>query len=270
MRATLHATMSLLVLFALLLAPAVATSALAAPVAGTQEPTAEEHAQEPSPQEPASEPGAQEREEHATAGEATGEEHAAADEHGQEEHAADGEHGEEHEETTWTEYAMKWTNFVLLLGLLYWLLVVPPAFVRDNFEFDGLKEVLAHRSEAILAASALASEQRAEAERSERESAERLAAIQQETGELVAGARHEADRDRERIAVAATQEAEKIRSGASRDMKAEVDRARRTLRAHVANLAVSIATDLVRDQISDDDQKRMVRRYLDRLGESVS
>jgi F-type H+-transporting ATPase subunit b len=242
------------------MAPALASAAVATPIA--QEPEAQEHAeaaQEPAAEEHASE-GAQEPDG----------EHAPADEHGDDEHGAAGEHGEEHEETTWGEYAMKWINFVLLLGLLYWLLVVPPAFVRENFEFDGLKEIWVSRSEAILAASALAKEQREEAERSDRESAERLAAIEQEASELVATAREEAGRDGERIAAAAVAEAEKIRSGASRDMNAEVERARRTLRAHVADLTVSIATGMVRDNISADDQERMVRRYLDRLGESVS
>jgi len=199
------------------------------------------------------------------------EEHAAEGEHAAEqEHAAEGEHGEEHEETSWTEYAMKWTNFVLLLALLYWLLVTPPAFVKENFEFEGLQVVLASRAEGILAASALATEQREEAQRTDRESAERLAKIEQEATGLVVRAREEAVGDGERIAAAAGEEAEKIRSGASRDMKTEVERARRALRTHVADLAVSIATRLVRDNISAEDQDRMVRQYLDRLGDSVS
>ena len=112
--------------------------------------------------------------------------------------------------------------------------------------------------------------EREEAQRSERESSERLARIDQEATELVAHAREEAVRDRERIEAAALAEAGKIRAGASRDMNTEVDRARRTLRAHVADLTVSIATGLVRDNISADDQDRMVRQYLDRLGDSVS
>ena len=53
-----------------------------------------------------------------------------AQEHGDEDAAA------EHGGPTWREYAFKWINFVLLAFLLYWVLVVAPPFVRQNFEFD--------------------------------------------------------------------------------------------------------------------------------------
>lgn len=235
---------------------------------------AQEHAEE---QEHAGE------QEHA---EAAADEHAAEDDHGEAAaHGADDGHGEagahgaegEHHDDehhvavpTTTEYIYKWINFVLLLGLLYFLLVVPPAFVKDNFEFDGLKAILSERSKAIVAARDLAREQTQQAESGLEESASRLAQIEEESAGLVAQAREDAERDKARMIDEAGAVAESIRAGANRDMQGEVTRAARDLKAHVAHLSIGIATDLVKKNFSSSDQDRLVREYLDRLGESVS
>lgn len=202
-------------------------------------------------------------------------EHAAQDDHAAEDdHAAAGEdHGEEEHHVavpTPTEYVYKWINFVLLVGLLYWLLVVPPAFVVENFEFEGLKVILSERSKAIVAARDLAKEQEAQAAREMEESAARLAKVEEEASAMVAQAREDAQRDKTRIIEEADVQAEVIRAGASRDMRSEVARAQRDLQSHVAHLAVGIATDLVKKNFSGADQDRLVREYLDRLGDSVA
>jgi F-type H+-transporting ATPase subunit b len=207
------------------------------------------------------------------------EEHA-EDDHGEaDDHGAAGDHGdgEDHGEgehhvavPTPTEYVYKWINFVLLGALLYWLLVVPPAFVVENFEFEGLKVILSERSKAIVAARDLAKEQEVQAAREMEESAARLAKVEEEASALVAQARDDAQRDKTRIIEEADTQAEAIRAGASRDMRSEVARAERDLQSHVAHLAVGIATDLVKKNFSGADQDRLVREYLDRLGESVS
>ncbi|NKB86926.1 MAG: hypothetical protein GKS06_01725 [Acidobacteria bacterium] len=200
---------------------------------------------------------------------------AAQDDHAEaDDHAAAGEdHGEEEHHVavpTPREYVYKWINFVLLAALLYWLLVVPPAFVVENFEFAGLKVIISERSKAIVAARDLAKEQTAQAEREIEESAARLAKVEEEASALVAQARTNADQDKVRIIEDADAQAQVIRAGASRDMRSEVARAERDLQSHVAHLAVGIATDLVKKNFSGADQDRLVRQYLDRLGESVS
>jgi len=171
---------------------------------------------------------------------------------------------------TTAEYIYKWINFGLLIVVLYWLLVVPPAFVKENFEFDGLKVILAQRAKDIVAARELAKEQEKLAASDRDESAARLAKIEEEAPPPVATARDEAARDKARIVEDAEAQAEKIRAGASRDLQTEVTRASRDLQTHVAHLAVSIATDLVKKNLSDADQDRLVREYLDDLGTSVS
>lgn len=201
-----------------------------------------------------------------------------AQEHGgelalEDDHAAAEEHGDDEAHVavpTTREYIYKWINFFMLAGILYWLLVVPPVFVKENFEFEGLKIILAERNKTILAERDLAKQQTAQASEGLAASALRLERVEEETAGLVAQARESAARDKVKLIEEATAQAEAIRGGASRDMKSEVTRAKRELQSHIAHLVVGIATDLVKKNFSGADQERLVRDYLDRLGESVS
>jgi len=133
-----------------------------------------------------------------------------------------------------------------------------------------LQTILSERSQAIVSSRDLAKEQQVQATAGLEASAQRLASIEQEAAGLVAKAREDAEHDKERMIAEATAQAAAIREGASRDMNSEVARAERDLQAHVGNLVVGIATDLVKKNFSGADQDRLVRDYLDRLGESVS
>lgn len=237
-----------------LAAPAYA-SGLAMPPAPAQE-AAGEH------QQPVATPGHEGAEgtegtTEGTAQEAVGSE-PAVQEHEQEEHGP-----------TWTEYAFKWANFILLVALLYWLLVVPPPFVIENFDFPGLKVVLAARSQDIVAARAFAQQQQRDAAEGLASSEERLKKVGDEIDALLADARAAAETERQRVEAVAVEEAELIREGAASDLDAQIIRARRDLRQHVAELAVSIARDLLKGSFSEQDQQRLVRQYLDRLGTAV-
>lgn len=188
------------------------------------------------------------------------------------EHAGEGEeHGEaEHHGPTWTDYLFRWINFVLLGALLWWLLVVPPAFVVENFEFAGLKVVLRERAEGILAARNLAREQRQEAETRLTDSRERLDKVEQEADALVEDARADAERERRRLEQEGVEQAAKIRAATDRDLRSEVLRTRRELRVYAADLAVALAADLVRAHLTEEDQRRLVDEYLEDLGRRVA
>ncbi len=190
------------------------------------------------------------------------------------EHGVAGEHGDEetagHEEKPWWDFPARLINFGMLLGLLYWLLVVPPTFVIDNFDFPGLKVVLGERVAGIQVARRLAQEQTKAAAKYEAESAARLGRVQEEASALVTQARAAAATDRQRIEAAAVDHAAQIRDRATRDLNVEAARSRRRLQLHVADLAVGIARRIVRDNLTGEDQDRLVLEYLDRLGESVT
>ena len=203
-------------------------------------------------------------------GAAQEEAHAAAPQEGNEaeqEHA-DEEHGEE-DEKAWFYWPAKWTNFILLVALLWWMLVVPPQAIQDIFSFPGLKVVLRERSAAIIAARELAIQQSEEAARLLTESEQRLAKIEGEVSALATDARTDAEREASRSLEDGEQQAEKILEIAQREVDDERLTAQRQLRGFVADLAVRLAKRSLEDHLTADDQDRLIRDYLSRLGDSM-
>lgn len=214
------------------------------------------------------EPAAEQHE--ATASEQHEEGGAQASHEGEGELAAEGEHGTaESHGMPWSEVIARWINFILLAGLMYWMIVIPPAFIRDTFSFDGLKVIMVNRSEAILAARALAEKQEKEAGQILTASADRLAKIEGEVSSLLEQARSDGEREQQVADENGRAQAEKIRELARREMGAEATSAQRKLREHVAQLAVGMAEKLLKENLGREDQQRLVEDYISRLGERV-
>lgn len=190
---------------------------------------------------------------------------------GEGEHAEEGEHGAAAEShgMPWSEAIFRWINFILLAGLMYWMIVVPPPFIQDIFSFPGLKVVMVNRSEAILAAKELAAKQEQEAGQILTASAERLAKIEGEVGGLLDQARGDSEREQQVAEENGRTQADKIRELAGRELGAEASSAQRQLREHVAQLAVGMAEKLLRENLGREDQQRLVNDYISRFGEKV-
>jgi F-type H+-transporting ATPase subunit b len=202
-------------------------------------------------------------EEHAEAG-------AQAVHEGEGEHVEEGEHGAtESHGMPWSEVIYRWINFCLLAALMYWVIVVPPPFIQEIFSFPGLKVVMANRSQAILAAKALAEKQQKEAEQILTASANRLEQIEGEVEGLLDQARSDGEREKQQAEKAGQEQADKIRDMAGRELRAETATAQRKLREHVAQLAVGMAEKLLKENLSREDQQRLVNDYISRLGERV-
>ena len=191
---------------------------------------------------------------------------AAQDERAIEEHAEEEEQGE----TEWYVYPARWTNFLLLLALLYWVLVIPPKPIRETFDFPGLKVILSTRAQSIIAARDEAARQREETAALLIASEERLGKIDDEVGALVEVARVDGERERERAEVDAKEQAQRVPEIAERELQSERLTAQRQLRAFVADLAVGMARRTLEEHLSADDQDRLIRDYLSRLGGSVA
>jgi F-type H+-transporting ATPase subunit b len=247
---------ALLALAAMLLAGAPGLVAAAGAMPGAPA-IAQPAAQEPGPaavQEP------QEAGEHAVGQEPPGE--------GQvQERFAEEEHGAPKE---WWYWPAKWINFIALVALLYWMLVIPPPAIQEIFSFPGLKVVFRERAKAIIAARDLAAEQHREAAAMLHDSEQRLERIEEEVTELVAGARSDAEREKERAVVDGKAQAAKIAEVAQREIAHQRVSARRRLRAFVADLAVNMAEQSLTEHLTADDQDRLIREYLARLGQSMA
>jgi len=177
------------------------------------------------------------------------------------------EHGAPKE---WWYWPAKWTNFLALVALLYWMLVIPPPAIQEIFSFPGLKVVFIERGKAIIAARDLAAEQQQEAAALLSDSQQRLERIEEEVTALVADARSDAERERERAAVDGKAQATKIAEVAQREIAHQRVTAQRQLRGFVADLAVNMAEQSLTKHLTSDDQDRLIREYLARLGQSMA
>ena len=77
----------------------------------------------------------------------------------------------------------------------------------------------------------------------------------------------EGELERERILSAAKEMAVKIEKEADSKAFSVVAKARIELREEAARLAVELAEDLLKKQVSADDQKRLVDEYMQKVGE---
>jgi len=146
-------------------------------------------------------------------------------------------------------------NFLLMVGLLAYFVTKP---IRK-----GLKE----RQEGIAKTLADAEAAKLAAEAKHREYSEKLAKATEEIEHIAASIRREGEAERDRIIAAAKDQAAKLEQEADSKAAGLVSRARAELREEAARLAVELAEDMLRKQVSADDQKRLVDEYMQKMGE---
>jgi len=146
-------------------------------------------------------------------------------------------------------------NFALMVGALVYFVNKP---IRK-----GLKE----RSAGIEKTLAEAEAAKQAAEAKHREYTEKLAKATEEIASITASIRHEGEMERDKIIAAAKEMAVKIEREAENKAASVVARARTELREEASRLAVELAEDMLKKQVSADDQKRLVNEYMQKVGE---
>jgi F-type H+-transporting ATPase subunit b len=146
-------------------------------------------------------------------------------------------------------------NFALMVGLLAYFVTKP---IRK-----GLKE----RSAEIEKTLADAQSAKEAAEAKHREYSEKLAKATEEIGVIAESIRREGELEREKILTAAKELAVKIEQEADSKASSVVAKARIELREEAASLAVELAEEMLKKQVSADDQKRLVDEYMQKVGE---
>ncbi|MGD9020007.1 MAG: ATPase, partial [Desulfuromonadales bacterium] len=127
----------------------------------------------------------------------------------------------------------------------------------------GLKE----RSAGIEKTLAEAEAAKQAAEAKHREYTEKLAKATEEIASITASIRHEGELERDKIVAAAKEMALKIEREAENKAAGVVAKARTELRQEASRLAVELAEDMLKKQVSADDQKRLVDEYMQKVGE---
>jgi F-type H+-transporting ATPase subunit b len=146
--------------------------------------------------------------------------------------------------------AFQVVNFLLLLYLL------------NRFLFKRVFALLDERSSKIskgLEDAEVAARDR-ELARAEREAA--VAEARKEANEMIARANKIAEDTRNEILADAKSEAEKVTARAREEIVAEKDRAMAEIRGQVAELALAAAGKLVRREMDDPTQRRLVEEFL--------
>lgn len=153
------------------------------------------------------------------------------------------------------DFLYRCLSFVLMVGLLAYFVTKP---IRK-----GLKDRSAEIEKTL--ADAQAAKEAAEAKH--REYSAKLAKATEEIAVISDSIRREGELEREKIITAAKELAVKIEQEADNKATSVVAKARIELREEAASLAVELAEDLLKKQVSADDQKRLVDEYMQKVGE---
>jgi F-type H+-transporting ATPase subunit b len=163
------------------------------------------------------------------------------------EHAA-----EEHAESPWA-VVFRWINFFILFGGLGFLLKQPIAHF-----FEARKQEIR---------SGLESAQRADVE-----ARARMSDIEKRLGRLsadVADLRHQAEQesasDRERILAEARRDVERVMDQSKQEIERVARSVEREAREHIADLVIDRSGKALRTEMTQDDQKRVVVRFINDL-----
>jgi F-type H+-transporting ATPase subunit b len=153
------------------------------------------------------------------------------------------------------DFAYRCFNFALMAGLLAYFVTKP---IRK-----GLKGRTAEIEKTL--ADAQAAKEAAEAKHLEY--SEKLAKATEEIAGITEAIRREGELERDKIIASAKELAIKIEQEADNKASGVVVKARAELRKEAASLAVELAEDLLKKQVSADDQKRLVDEYMQKVGE---
>jgi len=146
-------------------------------------------------------------------------------------------------------------NLAVVVGLLVWVGRKPLA----NF--------YASRSDSIREQLAEAQRARAEAEAKLAEIEAKMTRLDQELGEMKAAAEKDAELEYKRLVEAADEEARKIIGKAKEEIGGITREAYLDLKAHAAELAVSLAEQKIKGQITEEDRRRLFENFMAGLEE---
>jgi ATP synthase F0 subunit b len=146
-------------------------------------------------------------------------------------------------------------NLALVVGLLVWATRKPLA----NF-FSGRTQAIREQLEEAQKARKVAEEKLAEIE-------SRMSRLDDELQEIKNSSEKEAREEYQRLVEAAGQDAEKALERSRQEIDAMTRTARQELKLHAAELAVKLAEEKIRGEITDADHERLLARFVTGLGE---
>ncbi len=151
----------------------------------------------------------------------------------------------------WTMLALQVLNVGILGFLLY------------RYAGPFITRALRERSESLRSEIEAARSRLDDVEAENRALRDRLERLDAESGELVERAVEAAEDERARAVARAAQTAEHIGEEARRVADNEIERARQALREEAAELATRLAGEILRERITEDDDRRLVGEFVE-------
>jgi F-type H+-transporting ATPase subunit b len=155
------------------------------------------------------------------------------------------------------DFGWRMLSFSVLVAILWW-----------GAKKADIKGLLAARRDGVAKALQQAAEAREEAELKLAEYNEKLEKATREIDEIYEAIKKEGEAERSRIIAEAMETAERIREQATIAARQEVQTARTRLQAETARLAVQLAEDTLKLNVTRVDQDRFVDEYLSKVVEA--
>ena len=126
-----------------------------------------------------------------------------------------------------------------------------------------LRDYLSTRRKELVEAMSEAARAKEEAEKIRAEYEEKAAALEKTRADLIAEVKTIAESERERTIQAAKEASARMMEDADRTAESDLSRARQELRGETAALAAKIAADEIKAALGSDEQKRLIREFID-------
>ena len=156
--------------------------------------------------------------------------------------------------TKWWDLLWRTLNFAVLLIVLIKVLSKPIA--------NGLRT----RQQSIREEFTDLEERKVEADQAYQSYEDKLASIDKEVSDIIQSAISQGEAEKERIIDDANRAAEDIKRQAEMAIQHELTEAKLKLREEVANQAVVMAEELIRKNLQEADQVKLIEDYLEKVG----
>ena len=167
--------------------------------------------------------------------------------------ASGGEAAEGHGGNQLADLGWRVLNFVIFAAIIY-AVGAKPARNFLNGRIEGIRKELK-----------VAEQAKEEAERKTSECLKKIENLEDEFREIESTLIREGEVERDRIIEAAEEAAEKIRTQAQFSAEQELKKAVAAIKEQTAEAALTLAEEVLKAEVKDEDQKRLVSEYLDGL-----
>jgi len=161
--------------------------------------------------------------------------------------------GDTHGGPDYFDFAWRILNFVILAGLIYWLLA------------SKVKTYFAERRSGIATALAEAAAAREAAQKTFQEYEVKLAKATGEIEQISALIRAQGEAEKERLIEEGRKAAEKMREDAQARMEQAFGKASQALRSEAVRLSTEMAEEILKKNIRPEDHEAMVKDYIEKV-----